>query len=629
MKPNPSVVIVVPPFGPIEYPMMGPSMLRAVVEKAGYRCSIYYANIEFAARIGFDEYLSTYYAEPPILLGDRTFAETLHPGETPALEEYWRRVVDPFIQGVVSKIQLSQLTHSQLQKQRRAEAESARFVEAVAGSQRIRDAEIIGFSSSFGQHACALAIARRVKQQHPEKPIVFGGSHCEGEMGEQTLASYPFVDFVADGVADLSFPALVSALSEGRVPEVPGIRSRDQPIVAPAERPVLDDLPYPVFDDFFESFAAIPGSRKRIYSIPVEGARGCWWGAKHHCVFCGINGNQMAFERKSAERFRAEIDYLVDKYAVNRIWATDNILDHHYFQNLIPSLGEEHSYEEMFFEVKANLSREQLEALARAGITRLQPGIESLDTSVLRLMAKGTTEIQNIQLLKWAEELGITLQWNILCGFPGEDPAAYSRMASLARNIPHLPSPKSCSQISIDRFSPLYRDPERFGIEVEPARAYSYVYALSADALRRLAYFHSQRSAEVDTRESLAVPEYVRELEVQTRVWQRAYGRVQFTYTTLVSGDIKVEDSRPIARESLRVLSGVERDVFLATRKAVSLQTLSRQMTGAETNAGVCADEIEEVLGQLIDRAYLHAGDGKYLNLAIQADSGSLDQLPG
>jgi len=54
-----------------------------------------------------------------------------------------------------------------------------------------------------------------------------------------------------------------------------------------------------------------------------------------------------------------------------------------------------------FYEVKANLTRVQVSALRAAGVTRIQPGIESLSDHVLKLIGKGTCGLRNVQLLKW------------------------------------------------------------------------------------------------------------------------------------------------------------------------------------------------------------------------------------
>ena len=416
------VVIIVAPYGPLEYPVLGPSLLKAGLARAGVLCSLYYASLEFAARIGFDSYLRTYWTDPPILLADRTFAKTLFGEAIPPVETFWREVVIPFAQKVRTNIRRRSVYDELMRAQMAAEAEAVRFVEEVAASDVVIESDVVGLSSSFGQNVAALAIAKRVKERYPEKTVIMGGANCEGVMGRQLLQSFPFLDYVCLGAGDRSFPMFMGQLGRGVRPRVAGILGRESDSLAPvAETPLpvnMDDLPYPDYDDFFDQYRSHPNERFRIQCIPVEGARGCWWGEKRHCVFCGINGLGIKYRCKSARRLYDEINSLVRKYRVSRIWATDNALHVAYFKELIPMLQRARDYDEMFFEVKANLRKEQLKALADAGVTRLQPGIESLSTPVLRLVNKGVTTLQNLQTLKWAKEFGIQLQWNIICGFP-------------------------------------------------------------------------------------------------------------------------------------------------------------------------------------------------------------------
>src|SRR5947209_12986231 len=116
----------------------------------------------------------------------------------------------------------------------------------------------------------------------------------------------------------------------------------------------------------------------------------------------------------------------------------DNIFDMKYFKDLLPSLRKRKTKLALFYETKANLTKEQLLSMKAAGIVALQPGIESLSTYVLGLMRKGTTALQNIQMLKWCKEIGIVPHWNVLYGFPGERPSDYLEMAHLMGALHHL-----------------------------------------------------------------------------------------------------------------------------------------------------------------------------------------------
>ena len=107
----------------------------------------------------------------------------------------------------------------------------------------------------------------------------------------------------------------------------------------------------------------------------------------------------------------------------------DDIIELAHIRDLMPLLRERGCDLAIFYETKANLNKDQIRALQSAGVTAIQPGIESLSTPILKSMRKGVTGLQNIRLLKWCAEIGVTLSWNVLYGFPGEAPEEYERMA--------------------------------------------------------------------------------------------------------------------------------------------------------------------------------------------------------
>src|SRR5262249_43301243 len=118
------------------------------------------------------------------------------------------------------------------------------------------------------------------------------------------------------------------------------------------------------------------------------------------------------------------------------------------------------------------------------------PGIESFSRRVLRLMRKGTTPLQNVQLLKWCLEFGIRPSFNVLYGFPDEHPADYAQMLDLMRGLIHLPPPHGTGRLRLDRFSPHYDQAAQFGIrDVRPLAVYRHLYPLRESELSELAYF--------------------------------------------------------------------------------------------------------------------------------------------
>ena len=313
----------------------------------------------------------------------------------------------------------------------------------------------------------------------------------------------------------------------------------------------LDDLPYPLYDDFFEQLAA---SSLRPAAMPwllMETARGCWWGEKHHCTFCGLNGQGMAYRSKSAPRALAEFKYLTDKHPGHPVSVVDNILNMEYFKNFIPQLIEHNPGVEVFYEIKANLRKDQLRMLAAAGVTSVQPGIESLSDQVLQLMDKGVRALQNIQLLKWCKELGIEPQWNLLWGFPGEHVEEYERMAEFIPLLTHLPPPHAEARIRLDRFSPNYDQAEQRGFtRLTPYPAYRHVYRVADAALANLAYFFT---FEYST--PCADWQYVEPVAAAIEQWQACHHESTLFWIEQ-DENLWVWDARPVAQQPFVLLSG-------------------------------------------------------------------------
>jgi ribosomal peptide maturation radical SAM protein 1 len=262
----------------------------------------------------------------------------------------------------------------------------------------------------------------------------------------------------------------------------------------------------------------------------------------------------------------------------------------------------------MFFEVKANLRYEQLQMMRAAGVVAIQPGIESLDDGVLQLMRKGCTALQNITLLRWCRELGVTAAWNLLGGFPGEPAEAYHAMSELLPLLVHLDPPSACSPVRLDRFSPFATAPDAFGMRrVRPAHAYYYVYPLERRELERLAYFF-----DFDYADGCVPLEYMRELIAASNDWRfrhadRASAPALDAFEE-PDGTIRVHDTRPGFEDDF-LLDGLDAEVFARCDTIRTASTLDVP--------GVPADEVAASLARLRERRVLIAIGNRYLSLAV------------
>jgi ribosomal peptide maturation radical SAM protein 1 len=397
----------------------------------------------------------------------------------------------------------------------------------------------------------SVCLARRLKQDYPHLTVIMGGSNTAGPMGVEIARQFPEIDYVMRGECDETLPRLVRCLIDGRpVPDLPGLVRRVTgtdlvEAIPPAPVQDLSALPYPDFDDFVE-VAMAAGFSERFRTnlqLPFESSRGCWWGERHHCRFCGINAEAMVFRRKPAERIRDELDALVSRYRPHLLVATDSILDHRYFETLLPDLARRPLGVGLSYETKSNLRRQQVHTLAEAGVVELWPGIEALSTRLLRLIDKGTTALDNLLCLRLAEEHGLRVNWYHLCGLPAERVEDYEREVALIRLVHHLPPPREIARFTLQRFSPYFDHPGEHGIADPRAfRVYRSVYPFADEVLDRLAYHFEFRHVDGRGAGDTCIIEEM--LDGAVADWRAAYGRVRLDALPVVDGLMLVDTRR-------------------------------------------------------------------------------------
>jgi ribosomal peptide maturation radical SAM protein 1 len=466
-------------------------LLKSIAVAHGFPVRTLHAYLSFAAAIGVDYYqLLAQHRGPMVgewLFSLDAFREAAPDPDSEMLEELSTGLSYLAVPPGELRTGLSRIRQVDIPS----------YLDSLIDAFPWQDAAVVGFSSTFQQNTASLALARRLKERHPHIFTVFGGANFNGDMGPEYVRAFDCIDAAIIGEADEAFPLLLLALADGKdLTSVPGIALRlDGRVSITAPLPPklqLDDLPAPDYEDYFEqaeSLGILSQARRRRVSLPIETARGCWWGEKHHCTFCGLNATTMRFRSKSPGRVLGELEQQSRRYRTFKFEAVDNVLEMSYLKELFPKLKEIEAGYELFYEVKANLSREQLRLLAEAGVAHIQPGLESLSSNVLSLMRKGTRAGQNVNLLRWSQYYGMNVSWNLLWGFPGEAEQDYIYQAAAIPHLFHLPPPAAASPIWLERFSPLFAGNDTRGLRAKaPERSYQYVYPADVD-LEKAAYF--------------------------------------------------------------------------------------------------------------------------------------------
>ena len=599
------------PLGALERPSLALGLLTAHCRRADVACEARYLNMLYADRVGVEEYLWLTSTVPyTAFAGDWLFAEALY-GRRPDAD---RAYVDDVL------VKTWKQTEQDVTRLWRARAQVEAFLDDCLAAVAWEEQTLVGFTSIFQQNVASLALAARVKEAHPDVTIAFGGANWEEAMGVALLRRFPFVDLAFSGEADQSFPAVLAARAAGLpVDGIAGVTAAGAPRrrrrAAPAAATSvarLDDVPYPDFDAFFEQRSASCASGVTP-TLLVETARGCWWGERSHCTFCGLNGATMAFRSKSPERVVDEFSYLRDRYGVRSFSVVDDILDMRYFKSVVPMLAEADLGLDLFWEIKANLTAEHVRALRDAGVVWVQPGIESLSDHVLDLMRKGTTAFKNVELLKWCKEYGVKPLWNFLYGFPGETADDYRGQIDLVQSIWHLDPPTGWGPVRLDRFSPYHQDPAGLGMtNVRPMAPFRTLYPFDVRTVMEIAYYF-----EFDYADGRAADVHAHDAVDEVRRWMADPATGMLSMRRRRDGSVFIEDTRRTTTEIPRtaLLRGWKAAVFLECDRAQTLRSLG-ELPAAR---GVSEDELETFLARCVENRLMLRGDRSWLNVAVHA----------
>jgi hypothetical protein len=248
--------------------------------------------------------------------------------------------------------------------------------------------------------------------------------------------------------------------------------------------------------------------------------------------------------------------------------------------------------------------------LRDARVRSILPGIESFSNKILRMMRKGSTGLQNLQILRWSMEFGIDVIWSFLYGFPGEPEAEYEQLAAFVPLVVHLQPPSYCIPVQLDRFSPYFNQSAAFGLtNVRPAAAYRYIYPLPDEQLRNLAYFF-----DFDLDDPKNPAEYARSLIQAVEGWSNLHRcppedapRLDL-YQSLNS--LLISDTRPSAVRPFHVLDGLAAQVYLLCDSVQTVNILARKLT---TEVG----DIRAILDRLVRDLLVVEMEDQYISLAV------------
>ncbi|MCJ8268810.1 MAG: RiPP maturation radical SAM C-methyltransferase, partial [Psychrosphaera sp.] len=472
-------LLIVPPFIRLNNASLGVHILQACAKAAGQRVLILYANQMLAKLIGKDIYNAITFSSDIYMWGDRVFANAAY--GLPALG----RDVETELAGVTEEVRIEggKVLTLSTDKLYDIAHQASHFATQLGAFVAAKNFRCVGCTSMFKQTGAAVAFLNQIKIANPKTITIIGGANCAGGMAKGIASLSPRIDYIFSGESESVFVNFLNQIDNGEKPDsriINGPRCDD-----------LDAIPTTDFSEYYhQANICQTGLDWSTVHMPYESSRGCWWGQKHHCTFCGVH--EMNYRMKSADRVIEQLGELLKKHPSDYVNFTDDIMPLPYFKTLLPRLATELPELKFFIDQKATLTLEKVKLLVTAGAYDILPGIETLSTPLLDAVDKGVKARQNIQLMRYAKSCGLFLSWYFLHGIPGEKVEYYQEFLTLLPKITHLHPPVFFQELQLHRFGLYVTMPEQYGIKnLVPATVYRGILPETADVDNVAYYFNA------------------------------------------------------------------------------------------------------------------------------------------
>jgi len=482
---------------------------------------------------------------------------------------------------------------------------------------------LAGFSVSQCQLTSSLYIIKQIKTKYPDLKIVLGGSTFAGA-SKEVFKLISEIDFVVKGEGELPLSQLVHLLSISNktdIPTIKGVISRESLEHDSSDMfyqmETLNGLPMPDFDDYFDLLQTF-GSKKTFFpTILCEISRGCWWRYTQRlkkikgCAFCNLNLQWDGYRSKGPSKVVSEVDKLTSRHKSLSVAFADNALPVKESKEVFTQLKELNKDFRFFSEIRATTTLENLKIMRDAGMIEVQIGIESLSTRLLRKLNKGTTAIQNLEIMKNCERLGIVNNSNLILQFPGSD---MNDVEETLRNLEFAAPFRPLRQVNfwLGLESPVWQNPQQFEIKA------LYNHPRYADLLPQ----------NISSSMRFLIQAYRGDLGYQKKLWQPVKERIKAWKTGYES-----LHNNPIFEPILSFLDG--RDFLIIIQKQLNDRILTHRLKGKsreiylfcqhyrsikkilEHFPELSDDKIISFLQIMVSKKLMFEENEKYLSLAV------------
>ena len=486
---------------------------------------------------------------------------------------------------------------------------------------------LLGFSISFCQLTSALYVIRQIKRKFPNLMIVVGGASTAGPTAHGLLQKFPQIDAVVSGEGEMPLNQIVEQLrqtpSNIDFNRIQGIVTRgsdagEEASSAFAQMETLNNMPVPNYDDYFQLLKTFDARKVFFPTLPLEISRGCWWKpmAKTKkvsgCAFCNLNLQWHGYRLKTPSQVVSEIDYLTSRYQTLSVTLTDNVLPRKGSVEIFKQISDLNKDLRLFGEVRATTPQLDLKVMRDCGMQQVQVGIEALSSGLLRKLNKGTTVIQNLQIMKNCEALGIENRSNLILQFPGSDAQDVAETLKVLRFARPF-YPLKAVNFWLGLGSPVWQNPKKYGVKaVFNHPNWSHIFP--AKIYHSLPLMIQSYRGDRVYQKKIWKPVKKKILE-----WQKEYARIRYdsNHEPILSyqdgGEfIIIRQKRYQSPTATHRLVGPSRLIYLFCQSQRSLKSICAKFS-------TLADEkILEFLKMMVKKKLMFEENDRYLSLAIR-----------
>lgn len=621
------ISLICMPFASLSTPSIALTQLKSLVRKRfGGQVSveILYFNHNFARYIGDAHQYEHTMSQGGFVtgIGDWFFRQSAWPEISDNATEYLARYY-------ASDDESSIFVRRLVEEKRRGIDE---FLDRLIDQYSLADADIVGFTTMFPQTVSSFAMAKKLKDRKPEIITVMGGHACDSVTGQEFSRRIEQIDYFFSGQALVSFPEFVRCCLEGRREEcdkINGIFSKTNGYARQSsfdgktttckgtvsinlmgdELDINENIQLD-YDDFLDSVDCNFPDGEVVPRLLFETSRGCWWARKSPCTFCGSNALLKKYQVMGSGNAILQLK-LMFRYAsrCSCFHGVDTILPGNYIKEVLPEIKAP-AGTKIHYELRPTLGEKDIRILCEAGVTSIQPGLEALSTSTLKLMRKGTTAFGHIQFLKICSKYPMTLGWSILIGSPGEKEETYEKYLHDMPLLMHLHPPTVVYPVGFVRNSCYFYNPDESGLNLQPESFYGFTFPFGPEALSNIALSFADLNADIEKQKRWLI-----RLNQSVAFWRARWlnqdNKLESRLCLLTDGKgTVIYDSRsgeaveyPATDSTLEVLKILEKPRRISDISS-ALKDLSKH-------------DIESEMHFLTSRGLVFEEDGRYISLVI------------